>query len=175
MEPPDFGCPTNGPGWKKLGSSLVSGGAGNTWVKTFIEVVPEEDIAAIAIGPDCPHIVTDVSTYYFFDNLLLADIRFFQIQIEELSHPCSESFSLGILDEPGFALQWYKDGIALIGETQAQLSQVFEEGLYQVRILEDGLCQISKWVSAHHSRSQRGNYPHNLYGRCLPLWQPAIK
>ena len=49
---PDFGCPTNGDGWKWLGSVYVNGV--NTWKKYQIDIVPGEDIYAIAIGPDCP-------------------------------------------------------------------------------------------------------------------------
>lgn len=141
---PAFGCPTNGPRWEKLGSSLVSGGDGNIWVKTSIEVKPEEDITAIAIGPDCPHVENPVNTYYFFDNLVLADASSFKLRIREVSHPCNSDFTLEVTEEPGITYQWYKDGIALIGESGSQLSQIYGEGIYQVRILEDRSCQISK-------------------------------
>ena len=50
---PEFGCPSNGPKWQILGESGVSGGAGNIWLNTFIEITPTEDIYAIAIGPPC--------------------------------------------------------------------------------------------------------------------------
>ena len=48
-----FGCPTNSPNWERLASVNVNGGLGNTWVKSSLTIVPEEDIYAITIGPDC--------------------------------------------------------------------------------------------------------------------------
>ena len=63
----DFGCPTNGPGWTKMGSRSVSGT--NRWVKTSIDVTPTQDIYAITIGPGCPNRPREDSLYYFLDNL----------------------------------------------------------------------------------------------------------
>jgi gliding motility-associated-like protein len=138
-----FGCPTNGPGWVRLGSSSIAGGSGSNWVKTSIEVIPEEDITAIVIGPDCPSTLSLVSTYYFFDNLVLADLRSFQFVITEIGHPCEEGFLLRVPEEPDLDYQWYKDGIALVGEILPQLSQMYGEGDYQVRIMDDESCKVS--------------------------------
>jgi len=140
----DFGCPTNGPGWVKLGSTDVAGGFSASWVKSFIEVIPENNINAIAIGPPCEGIEVDYSVYYFFDNLVLADFESFQFKIEELSHPCNENFLIEVPENSDFSYQWYKEGIALIGETFPRMSQMYGEGTYQVRI-EDGIsCRVSK-------------------------------
>ncbi|MEZ5043601.1 MAG: gliding motility-associated C-terminal domain-containing protein [Saprospiraceae bacterium] len=145
----EFGCPTSGPGWVRLGSTLVDGGAGNKWLKASIEVVPREDIKAIAIGPDCPAVQSSVSLYYFFDNLLLSDFRSFELRIVEVSHPCAESFSLMVPDNPDFSYQWFKGGIALVGETAPQLSRIYGEGKYQVRIDDGSACRVS--VSYDHT------------------------
>ena len=139
----DFGCPTNGPGWVKLGSKQVSGGEGDRWRKVTIEVTPEDDIQAIAIGPDCPHVISPVSIYYFFDNLLLADIRLFDLKLSEVSHPCRDDFALKVPFNEEFSYQWYLDGIALIGETSAQLSQTYGEGSYQVQLDDGESCRVS--------------------------------
>jgi len=137
-----FGCPTNGPNWVALGSVRVFGS--NNWVNTFIEVTPSEDMKAIAIGPPCEATSASVSTYYFFDNLILADLRSFQFKIEEINHPCSNNFLLEVKEFPGLEYQWYKDGIALLGETDPQLTQIYGEGDFQVRILEGSSCKLSK-------------------------------
>jgi len=139
----DLGCPTNGPGWVKLGSTLVSGDDGNKWVKGVIEVIPTEDIAAIAIGPDCPWVQTDVSLYYFFDNLLLLGLGFFELNIVEVSDPCQEDFRLRVPEDEDFSYQWFKDGIALIGETFSQLTKMYGDGNYQVMIDDGESCRIS--------------------------------
>jgi gliding motility-associated-like protein len=138
-----FGCPTNGPGWVRLGSTLVSGGVGDKWVKTSIQVVPQENITAIAIGPDCPLVQSPISIYYFFDNLTLADLRSFQLKISEHSHPCADTFTLQVPDVAEFQYQWYKDGIALVGETFPHLLSMYGEGNYQVRIMDGGSCLLT--------------------------------
>ncbi len=141
----DFGCPTNGPNWVELGSRRVSSNGGPSWVLTSIDVVPRNDITAIAIGPSCNPTSSSESTYYFFDNLVLDDIRSFEFVITEVNHPCSEDFSLMIPEEPGLIYQWYKDGIALIDEVGTQLSQMYGEGSYQVRTTTtDGSCSLTK-------------------------------
>lgn len=139
----DLGCPTNGPDWISLGSRRVSGGAGNSWVNTIIEVRPPMNINAIAIGPSCNLISTPVSLYYFFDNLLLADINAFDFQIREVSHPCQPDFTIGVANNASVNYQWYKDGVALQGETQSELNILSGEGDYQVRV-DDGIsCRVS--------------------------------
>ena len=131
------GCPTNGPGWIWLGSVFVDGGSGDRWVTAFIDVFPQQDIHAIAIGPDCPSSVNDLSLYYFFDKLILDNRLAFQLDIRGIGHPCSEDFQLGVFEGPDFTYQWYKEGIALPGETQAQILPQYGEGRYEV-IIDDG-------------------------------------
>ncbi len=141
---PDLGCPTNGQNWVKLGEVRLSGGSGNVWVNSFIDITPTTDIHAIAIGPDCERTSSDQSTYYFFDNLVLADVESFGLDIVESEHPCSQNYTLSILDFADFSYQWYKDGIALIGENSAELSRLYGDGSYQVRTLQDDNCRLSE-------------------------------
>lgn len=139
----DFGCPTNGPGWVELGHVLVSGGVGDKWVQTAIEVTPSETINTIAIGPPCAPIESPESSFYFFDNLILADTESFEFRINEVGHPCEENFLLEVPVNSDYSYQWYKDGIALIDETTPVLTQMYGEGRYEVRILDDDDCRIS--------------------------------
>lgn len=138
-----FGCPTNSPEWKRLGDVRVDGGSGDTWVKAFIDVVPDEDILAIAIGPDCDPVPSDNVIYYYFDNFRLVDLASFDLQITERLHPCNPNFTLSIPENTDFEYQWYLSGVALSGETAPQLSQNYEAGAYQVRILSGISCRIS--------------------------------
>ena len=139
-----FGCPTNGPGWVRLGSRRVGGIGGSGWIKTSIDVTPNEDIFAMAIGPDCPAVPADRSIYYFFDNLVLADIRSFEFRIDAVGHPCSSDFALEVPLEENLNYQWYRNGIALIGENDSRLSRLPEEGHYQVVISDSGTCSRTK-------------------------------
>ncbi len=138
-----FGCPSNSPNWKKLGEIRVSGDNQNVWVNAAIDIVPEEDIYAIAIGPDCRAVDTPVSLYYYFDNLLLTNLEFFDLQISEVSHPCRADFSLSVPFNPDLEYQWYLGGVALVGETFSTLRQNYGEGSYQIRILDGQICRIS--------------------------------
>ncbi len=139
----DFGCPTNGPGWVRLGSSQVSTLGGSSWVKSAINVSPREDIHAIAIGPDCPATFSNQSTYYFFDNLVLADLRSFEFKIDEVEHPCSKDFTMEVPLEEGIEYQWYLEGIALPDERSHLLSKNYGEGTYQVRISNESGCNLT--------------------------------
>lgn len=138
-----FGCPTSGPDWIKLAEVRVDGGAGNQWVNTFLEIIPEQDINAIAIGPDCNPISSPISIYYFFDNLLLASVESFDLEISETRHPCNQDYTLSVPYNPNFEYQWYLEGIALVGEVLSELTQNYGEGNYQVRILDEASCRIS--------------------------------
>jgi gliding motility-associated-like protein len=138
-----FGCPSNSPNWKKLSSITVSGGDGNKWVNTFLEIKTEEDIYAIAIGPDCSPVTSPVSIYYFFDNLILADIRSFNLKIKETAHPCSKDYSLFVPFNADFKYQWYLSGVALKGEVSSKLGKNYGEGSYQIRILDGTSCKVS--------------------------------
>jgi gliding motility-associated-like protein len=46
-------------------------------------------------------------------------------------------------EQPGFSYQWYKDGVALIGETSWQLNNMHGEGNYQVRVQQGGSCSLT--------------------------------
>ncbi len=141
-----FGCPTNGEGWIRLGAVNVSGA--NNWITTSIDITPEEDIYAIAIGPDCrelSNIQDDI--YYFFDNLVLAEQRDFEFKITSTGHPCADDFTLQVPEEDSLSYQWYRDGIALIGETRPQLLVKKSPGAYVARIIGPGECRITRQYS----------------------------
>ena len=140
-----YGCPTNGPGWKALGQRFVASSRNSgSWVQTSIDIQPQEDITTIAIGPSCAPITTSTSLYYFFDNLVLSDLRSFEFKISEVGHPCAEDFLLGVPEEDGLTYQWYKEGVALVGEKSFEISKMYGEGEYQVRVLGENICNLTK-------------------------------
>lgn len=150
-----FGCPSNSPNWEKLGEVSLSGGNGNVWVNAIIEITPDEDIYAIAIGPDCRAVESPISIYYFFDNLILADLDAFDLEISEIEHPCSDEFTLSVPNNNSFDYQWYLFGVALDGETSATLSQNYGEGDYQVRISDNQSCRLSARFEYRKPRTLR--------------------
>ncbi len=137
-----FGCPTNGPGWVELGSVPISGAL--EWKLKEINVIPQQDIYAIAIGPNCVEENLITNTYYFFDNLVLADVQQFEFKIKATGNPCGGDFTLNLPDRDTLQYQWYRDGVALVGETGPTLHGITdEEGAYQVRILGPNSCRIT--------------------------------
>lgn len=141
----EFGCPLNGPGWKVLGDVRVS--ESNRWVQYQITTIPDEDIAAIAIGPDCIELNLSINPYYFLDNLILADARLFGPAIGEIGHPCSPGFTLKASEKANATYQWYRNGIALPGETSRELQLNRTEGNYQVLASFDTTCLLSNFYT----------------------------
>jgi gliding motility-associated-like protein len=139
----DLGCPTNGPNWVLLGSKWVTTVSNGGWKKAFIEVTPTQNITAIAIGPDCGRRPSSTEFYYFFDNLLLDDLEAFTFNISGTDHPCSPDFRLQAPNRGDITYQWYREGIALVGETTFRLGQNYGAGTYQV-VIDDGVsCRRS--------------------------------
>ncbi len=136
------GCPLNGPGWIRL-DNVYSQGA-NSWKKETFDVVPPQDIYAIAIGPDCVELLPTDNPYYFLDNLILADIKEFEFVIAADGHPCSPGFALQLPKVDTLNYQWYLDGVALIGMTSSRIEGDLGEGSYQVVIKGKETCRVTK-------------------------------
>lgn len=137
----EFGCPTNDPAWKVLGAVSASGT--ETWINSEIDIQTDEDIYAIAIGPSCEELDGNADLYYFLDNLTLADRKAFEFEVSEYGNPCSNLFSLRIPDYDTLQYQWYLDGVAIVGATQASLQPVGPAGNYQVRITSEEGCKVT--------------------------------
>ncbi|MEM6318103.1 MAG: gliding motility-associated C-terminal domain-containing protein [Bacteroidota bacterium] len=137
-----FGCPTNGPNWQRLGNVYTSGS--NEWKEYEINVAPRTDIYAITIGPDCPQRDLTENPYYFFDNLILAEESAFEFDIRANTQPCADDINLFLPDYDSLTYQWYKNGVALIGETNATLQNPPGDGQYTA-IFGDGTgCTATK-------------------------------
>ncbi|MEO1258825.1 MAG: gliding motility-associated C-terminal domain-containing protein [Bacteroidota bacterium] len=135
-----FGCPTNGPDWVELDQLSVSGEM--EWQKKEVDLIPDFNISAIAIGPTCEH-AANVDNYYFLDKLVLAPAELFDFKVQTTSHPCNEELQMEIPFSDTLQYQWYKDGIALIGETGHVLQNPAGEGIYQVKVEGANSCFIT--------------------------------
>ncbi len=137
-----FGCPTNGPGWTRLGVAQASGN--NEWRQLSINITPTEDIHAITIGPPCNSSSASQNPYYFFDNLVLAEQSAFEFDIKADTQPCANDLSLSIPNYDSLTYQWYKNGKALIGETLSQLQQPPSDGRYIVVLTSSESCNMTR-------------------------------
>jgi gliding motility-associated-like protein len=154
-----YGCPMNGPGWVELGRVSVFGV--NEWKQYEINVTPKQDIKAIAIGPDCTEITWSAETYYYFDNLILDERINFEYIVSPKNHPCNENHILQVPTITGYTYQWYKEGIALVGETKPELLVKTGEGAYQVRIESSNDCRITT-VYHHEIPQDATSFTHKI-------------
>lgn len=108
-------CPTGQGGWVTLGSETMGGGSG--WVQETVSFSPSQDINAIVIGGACGS--GGARTYYYLDDLTLVSTEEFEVlTVQQLGQYCDNNIVLDAeTDTFGGTWQWYKDGIALVGET----------------------------------------------------------
>lgn len=139
----NFGCPTNGPGWEQLGAMTVNGM--EEWKNVIFNFVADQNYTAIVLGPACatnPNFADD--PYFFFDRLVLAESIMFEVPLADISgNICDDNLVITSSDGMGGTYQWYKDGVALLGETSQSLSLQNTsdvEGTYEVVITTSTGC-----------------------------------
>ena len=142
-----IGCPRNTGNYDLIGEKRVSGS--NEWVNVSFDFVANKNYETIILGPSCtgnPNYIYD--PYFYVDRLTLAKTNEFGIPFTRNEGSiCDNNLILGIDEEPDLSYQWYRDGIALVGETASTiLLQALEdpEGKYQLIIFEDGGCFTSQ-------------------------------
>ena len=119
-----IGCPANTIFYDEINTQYVSGS--NEWVSVTFEFTPSKEYEVIIIGPSCtpnPNYTHD--PYFYLDGLTLAETSEFGVPFDDIEGSiCNDDLILSIDEEDGDSYQWYKDGIALIGETGTKLSLV---------------------------------------------------
>lgn len=130
-------CPLGYPDWYLIGQDFIgSDGESYVWREFSLAIQPNHDINALVIGADCVSGSRE-GIGYLLDNLRLNDESNFDFELVDQKHPCDPDFTFAVADNPSFSYQWYKSNIALIGETSAGLSQMYGEGTYQLRIVQN--------------------------------------
>jgi hypothetical protein len=133
-------CPTDfSSNWVLLDSIEVQyNNLNGSWQQEFMTFTPTTNIQAIAIGTSC---ASNISTpYLFLDELTLSASINFTGAIPITGNLCTQDV---ILNTPTLSfntsVQWYKEGIALIGETQNTLNPyTYGNGTYTM-VLTDSL------------------------------------
>ena len=116
------GCP--GGNWQVLGSANYN--PTTTWESFTITFTPAVDIAAVMIGSPCTlpgGYSGSCYPYFVFDNLLLNETSFFAtVNINQTGTWCNDDIVLNAAaDTTGGTWQWYKEGVALVGQTSTTL------------------------------------------------------
>lgn len=138
-----FGCPANDFNWDLIGELEVTGN--DEWVNVVFDFTVNKAYKAIALGPSCdPHPNYNSHPYFFFDNLVLSEEKLFGIPFAAIEGGvCKEEIKLSVEMNPNQTYQWYRDGIALVGETNNTLEVKNPEeaqGKYLLLIEENGQC-----------------------------------
>lgn len=139
-----FDCPANYSEWILLNSQVFSLEGSTGWKEVSMTVQPSIDINAIVIGDDCNH--KDGLNVYLLDNLILKNESSLDFELLDSGSPCDPNFTFAVEEQADFLYQWYKQGIALPGETFSELTEMYGEGAYQLRIIDEqtGQCRISE-------------------------------
>lgn len=119
------GCPVPN-GWIELGS--VNYTPNNQWQQVIIDFVPTSDVEAVMIGGPCTLPVGYPSNssqtcypYFMYDDLTLNESTFFNANLDVDGHWCTNDLVLTAHPDTLGTYQWFRDGIALIGETDTIL------------------------------------------------------
>ena len=135
-------CPTGLGGFITLGSSVMGGGTG--WVEQTVSFVPPIDINALVIGGACGS--GGARTYYYLDDLTLnATDQWEVLSVAQSGIYCENNIVLtASSDTVGGTFQWYKEGIALVGQTTPIYNVpggVTGVGNYTVTYSMNGQCE----------------------------------
>jgi gliding motility-associated-like protein len=146
---PPFTCPIGVGDWAELGA--VSYTSNGSWQTVTITFTPAVDIQAVMIGPPCT-IPNDYNQselpYFLADDLVLNQTALFNTTVTASGSFCTDDLVLhATVDSAATGLQWYRDGIALVGQTDSTLSISalgLPPGTYQFRSsLNATACVIS--------------------------------
>lgn len=141
------GCPIGQGSWMQL-ATLTASGPG--WVNLQVTFVPTVDINALVIGPGCPAGPANIN-YYYVDGLTLAETSAFgSTTITESGSFCTDDLTLNAsIDTTGGTWQWYFEGVALSGQTDASLDisgNNLSTGTYQAVYTHGIKCETGEYV-----------------------------
>lgn len=169
-----FDCPTNYPDWYLLDSQVFSIDQTPGWKEVSMTIQPTVDINAIVIGDDCAP--KGGLKVYLLDNLILKNEASLDFELLEISSPCDPDFTFAVEEKAGFQYQWYKEGIALVGEEFSELSQMHGDGHYQLRIIDrnTGKCRMSEDFLFSVPVVEREIYETICSGESIPFGNDLI-
>ena len=149
-----IGCPENTGRYKLIDEKPVSGS--NEWIHVVFEFEATEPWDVIILGPGCDaHPLYTYDPYFYLDRLVLAESADFGIPFDRVEgRICEGGITISMRTNEGESYQWYKDGIALPGETEPVIfigPDLDAEGIYT--------CVISNELGCLYSQSYQLRLP----------------
>jgi gliding motility-associated-like protein len=146
---PFIGCPTNVVGWDELSIDTILLNK-QKWNLVSMSFTPSKSYSVIVLGPSCPPVpffqASNAASYCYLDHIIVNESDLFKsFQLEKVMNLCALETDLSIPSNiDNGSVQWYRNGIAIVGETSEMLSLSFTEiGDYQVRLDYGNSCVIS--------------------------------
>ncbi|MXN91781.1 T9SS type B sorting domain-containing protein [Flavobacterium sp. Sd200] len=145
-------------GWRSLGT--VTYLPSKNWTQLSVIFTPLEDLNSIMLGP--PDVLPDSYVkeydysscfpYFYFDNVVLNSVSDLGVKINSTGSFCDNTLTLTAetVSGSGNIYQWYRDGIAIAGATDAALHVDFNDSNlanYQVKVDNAGSCKISPFYN----------------------------
>ncbi len=143
-------CPMGLGSWVQLGQINIGGS--NSWEPTQVTFTPSVDINALVIGGACGS--GGARTYYYLDDLSLISTETFEVlHLDRTGAWCDNDILLTAWKDTAIGTyQWYMDGVALVGQTGANLDISgggYGEGDYTIALLINDQCEsITTTVTA---------------------------
>lgn len=149
-------CPSSlSPAWSPLG--VISYTPSLSWSTVTITFTPSSNINTIMLGPPCvlppsyPNGTSACIPYFIFDDLTLnSSSAFGLVDINPIGNYCTNNLVLNSVINntvtPAATLQWYHNGIAIVGATSSTYSVPIGTtgiGTYQVQLNDGSLCALS--------------------------------
>lgn len=135
-------CPNGIGSWDFLTSEDITYSPDGAWQEVTFTFTPTVDLNAIAIGGPCEiGGLADLGGYYYMDGLTFIK-NFGGGSITKSGSFCNDDVLLtATSDTTGGSWQWYKDGIALLGETGSSVdADLYGFGEYSAVYSVGGNC-----------------------------------
>ncbi|MDG1915819.1 MAG: gliding motility-associated C-terminal domain-containing protein [Crocinitomix sp.] len=140
-------CPEGVGSWELLANTVVISTPDYSWKQVEMVFTPTVDIYAIALGPACENGADATVVYRFIDELKLLDSESFSTHITQTGSYCyGDAILIAEADAIDGTWQWYKDGVALIGENSGTLDiSIYGLGFYTVVFSNEDGCMGSSY------------------------------
>jgi len=132
------GCPTGSGSWQSLVSQTINLSP-NVWTSVTLTFTPSVNINAISVGGPCGGQAGGNNYYYLDDLTLNTTASFAGATITPSGQWCDNNLDLtASTTATGGSWQWYLNGIAIAGETNALVnSNTYGTGFYSA-VYDDG-------------------------------------
>ena len=108
--------------WQIVEMVPVTNTPGESWKQMRVEFTATSDFVSILLGPSCTR--SNSSNYYFLDNIVLSERSSFSNDFISVrsGQACNNDLILEVPIVSGLDYQWYRDDLAMVGQTGSILN-----------------------------------------------------